>query len=290
MPTQTALPTRTPPASSTPPASPTSVRCDPYTADYCISEGHFILQRPIRPPANDAIDPTYRFGITANGTRDPHHGVEFVNEDGTPVHAGADGEVVFAGPDEEAIYSPWNSYYGNLIVLEHAGGLHTLYAHLSDVAVAPGMKVLAGQEIGSVGSTGTAFGSHLHFEVRVGDPTDYFSARNPELWIPPRPGSGAIQISLLGPDSSFISTEFTIQFHSAPNQPAGATYYLSTYVRALTTGDENAAISDLAPGQYRIAFVYNGRLHERWVEVESGKLTQVVLKATGTSKAHVAFS
>src|SRR5688572_23222908 len=51
--------------------------CDPFITDYCITDGHLILQRPIQPPANDLIDPGYGYGSTANGTRDPHHGVEF---------------------------------------------------------------------------------------------------------------------------------------------------------------------------------------------------------------------
>jgi len=45
----------------------------------------------------------------------------------------------------------------------------------------------------------------------------------------------------------------------------------------MMTGDENAALGDLPAGDYRIALKYNGQLYERWVEVESGKLTQVVL-------------
>ena len=75
------------------------------TVDYCITEGHFILQRPMHLPANDLVDETYLYGSTANGTREPHHGVEFPNQSGTPVYAAANGTVIFAGPDKEAIYS-----------------------------------------------------------------------------------------------------------------------------------------------------------------------------------------
>src|SRR5512133_1448811 len=100
-------PTNTPflPAPVTPVPSLTStaaaeVPCDPFSEDFCITEGHFILRRPIESPANDRVEPTYRYGSTANGTREPHHGVEFPNESGTPVYAAARGIVVFAGSDQ----------------------------------------------------------------------------------------------------------------------------------------------------------------------------------------------
>ena len=163
----------------------TPVTCDPFTVDFCITDGHLLLQRPVKPPANDLVDLTYRYGSTANGTRDPHHGVEFVNKSGTPVYAAADGEVIFAGPDKEAIYSPWKNYYGNLVVIEHRNRLFTLYAHLSKIAIQTGQEVWAGDKIGEVGRTGVAIGSHLHFEVRQGDAQVYFATQNPELWLAP---------------------------------------------------------------------------------------------------------
>ena len=260
----------------------TPVACDPFLVDFCINDGHFILQRPVKPPANDSVDPTYRYGSTANGTRDPHHGVEFVNESGTPVYATADGEVIFAGPDEEAIYSPWKNYYGNLVVIEHNDELFTLYAHLSQINVQAGQKVLAGDKVGEIGRTGVAIGSHLHFEVRHGDVQDYFATQNPELWLAPNKDEsgkllGALVISII--DQGFVLqyAEFTIDYHLDRNKPRVKSYYVVTYARNMMTGDENAALGDLPAGDYRIALEYTGQLYERWVEVESGKLTQVVL-------------
>ena len=55
------------------------------------------------------------------------------------------------------------------------------------------------------------------------------------------------------------------------------TFYLDTYVNEMAKGDENAAISSLTTGRYRIALKLNGRLYERWVEVQSGKLTQTII-------------
>jgi murein DD-endopeptidase MepM/ murein hydrolase activator NlpD len=171
----------------------TEVPCDPFRVDFCIREGHFILQRPIEPPASDSVDPTYRYASTANGTREPHHGVEFPNQSGTPVYAAGKGTVVFAGPDKEAIYSPWENFYGNLVVLQHEDGLFTLYAHLSKIDVSVGQKVFTTDKIGEVGKTGVAIGSHLHFEVRRGDGKDYFATQNPELWlVPPKSHSDQV--------------------------------------------------------------------------------------------------
>ena len=88
------VPTLTATLAPAPTSASTPIPCDPRVEDYCITEGHFLFQRPIFPPANDSVDKSYRFASTANGTRDPHHGVEFLNKFGTPVHAAADGIVV----------------------------------------------------------------------------------------------------------------------------------------------------------------------------------------------------
>ena len=281
IPTNTYSP-QTPFSSITPTIIVTEIPCDPFRADFCITEGHFMLQRPIDPPANDLVDATYRYGSTANGTREPHHGVEFPNPSGTPVHAAADGTVIFAGPDQEAIYSPWANFYGNLVVIEHADELFTLYVHLSKVDVEAGRKVFAGDQIGQVGRTGGAIGSHLHFEVRQGDVKDYLATQNPELWlVPPKNGNGdsfgTLMLSVINTDHQLINyAEFTIQFYEDIAEPPIKSYYGTTYASEMLNGVENGALGELPAGQYRIAVDRNGQIYERWVEVKSGKLTQVV--------------
>lgn len=91
-----------------------------------------------------------------------HIGVDFAATMGTPVNAVADAQVAFMG---------WRGAYGNLVVLEHGKNYFTYYAHLSKFAedLYVGKKLLRGEELGLVGSTGRSTGPHLHFEIRQHD-------------------------------------------------------------------------------------------------------------------------
>jgi murein DD-endopeptidase MepM/ murein hydrolase activator NlpD len=93
-----------------------------------------------------------------------HEGIDIAAAYGTPIQAAASGRVVYAG---------WMDGYGNLVAIDHGGGLSTAYAHQSSIASGVGQTVSQGQTIGYVGCTGHCFGPHLHFEVRVnGTPVD----------------------------------------------------------------------------------------------------------------------
>jgi murein DD-endopeptidase MepM/ murein hydrolase activator NlpD len=89
------------------------------------------------------------------------NGVDFGAPRGTPIHATANGTVIVARNN-----GGWNGGYGNYVVITHANGTQTLYAHMTSTIVSPGQSVTNGQTIGYVGSTGASTGSHLHFEVR----------------------------------------------------------------------------------------------------------------------------
>jgi murein DD-endopeptidase MepM/ murein hydrolase activator NlpD len=228
------------------------------------------------------MDQTYLYGSTANGTREPHHGVDIPNKSGTPVYAAADATVVFAGPDKEAVYAPWPNFYGNLIVLQHRDGLFTLYAHLSKIDVQAGQLINVGTQIGEVGRTGVAIGSHLHFEVRQGDVENYFSTQDPQLWLIPAGDAngqsfGTLAISVMDEDRKLVKyAKYTITSSAEGAQEEVKSYYGTTYSADMLKGEENAVLGELPSGHYRIAIERHGRVYERQVEVESGKLTQVV--------------
>lgn len=98
------------------------------------------------------------------GSRRLHAGIDISGSIGQPIIAAASGTVVDAG---------WRGGYGLAVVIDHGGGMATLYAHQSALSVTSGQRVDGGQKIGEVGSTGYSTGPHLHFEVRInGEPRD----------------------------------------------------------------------------------------------------------------------
>ncbi|HUG74665.1 MAG TPA: peptidoglycan DD-metalloendopeptidase family protein [Acidimicrobiia bacterium] len=87
---------------------------------------------------------------------------------GVPIKSGASGRVVLSG---------WYGGYGNTIIVDHGGGMATLYAHQSSLGASYNQQVSTGEIIGWVGTTGMSTGCHLHYEVRINgnpvDPTPY---------------------------------------------------------------------------------------------------------------------
>ena len=102
----------------------------------------------------------------------PHRGIDISGHYGRGVRAAAAGEVIFSGTKPG---------YGRVVMLRHAGGLVTVYAHNQDNFARRGARVERGQLIADMGSSGHASGPHLHFEVRIGnravDPLDCLPAR-----------------------------------------------------------------------------------------------------------------
>ncbi|NLJ72039.1 MAG: M23 family metallopeptidase [Syntrophomonadaceae bacterium] len=97
---------------------------------------------------------TSRYGYRSSGF---HHGLDIAGNVGDPIKASLAGTVTFAD---------YKSIYGRTVVLEHAGGYETVYAHLQAFNVSPGAKVAKGEVIGTIGTTGRTTGPHVHFEVK----------------------------------------------------------------------------------------------------------------------------
>ncbi|WP_082947413.1 M23 family metallopeptidase [Mycobacterium sp. E2479] len=108
----------------------------------------------------------YRWGVL-------HAGIDLANSIGTPIYAVSDGVVIDAGPA---------SGYGMLVKLRHADGTVTLYGHINTALVSVGERVMAGDQIATMGNRGNSTGPHLHFEVLQGgseriDPVPWLAKR-----------------------------------------------------------------------------------------------------------------
>jgi len=103
------------------------------------------------------------------GVLRPHTGTDIGAQYGAQIIAAASGTVKFAA---------WNGGYGNCVIIDHGGGVSTLYAHMSSISVSAGQYIEAGGQVGKVGSTGNSTGPHLHFEVIINgvavNPMQYF--------------------------------------------------------------------------------------------------------------------
>lgn len=99
-----------------------------------------------------------------------HSGIDYAAKRGAPIKAAEDGTVILAGS---------NGGYGYCVILDHGGGVSTLYGHADKLLVKKGQDVIKGQTIALVGSTGLSTGPHLHFEVRVKGATE-----DPLKWLP----------------------------------------------------------------------------------------------------------
>jgi len=108
----------------------------------------------------------YRWGVL-------HAGIDLANSIGTPIFAVSDGVVIEAGPA---------AGYGMLVKLRHADGTVTLYGHINTTLVSAGQRVMAGDQIATMGNRGNSTGPHLHFEVLQGgteriDPVPWLAKR-----------------------------------------------------------------------------------------------------------------
>ncbi len=252
---------------------------------FCLWSWPGWIQRPIGLGNTRTIDISYPYASTGEGAFEIHHGVEFLNPNGTTVLAAKDGEVVFADFDATPDIGPYWGFYGNVVILHHPGlvvdqqPVYTLYAHLSEISVSVGDRLTAGDVLGKVGFSGVAVGPHLHFEVRIGI-NDYDHTVNPILWFAPldepeHPSTAMLAGQILGPAGNPV-TEFPLKLEQlTASGSVQAIYYPKTYyagrVNAHPLLGENFAVSDLPAGDYHLTFIYN-QLYEIYFTLEPGSL------------------
>ena len=137
----------------------------PYSGDFARGQGQ--LDWPARGEivGRFGLEKHPRFNVVT-----PNNGIDIAIPVGTSVNAVAKGRVDYTSDDYAS--------YGEIVIVNHGDSYYTLYAHLSEIAVAVGQDVTAGQTIGRSGDTGSLKGAILHFEVRRGG-----TALNPEDWL-----------------------------------------------------------------------------------------------------------
>ncbi len=250
-------------------------------------QDHFYFSNPI---AAYAIDPAYStYGYGDVFFEDVvHTGIDIPGDIGTPILAAGDGKIIYAG---FGVYRGgsdiFDDPYGKAIVIEHSFGyqgesLFTLYAHLDEILAEKGQAVTAGDQIGLMGKTGKTTGPHLHFEVRVGK-NEYFSSRNPDLWISPPQGWGilvgqiltfegrlleqqAVNLTRIGERASeYESTDYLWIAKSYQNQAINSDPYYK----------ENLTIANIPAGTYLVSIpVTNiGFSYQKEIEILPGQVT-----------------
>jgi murein DD-endopeptidase MepM/ murein hydrolase activator NlpD len=246
---------------------------------------HFFFARPI---AADEINwpvATYRYGgeFFADTV---HTGVDIPAPKGTPVIAAGSGKIIWAG---YGIYRGGNDKtdpYGLAVTIRHDFGyqsqpLYTIYGHLDLIEVAEGQYVETGELLGFVGETGNVTGPHLHFEVRVSD-NDFFSTRNPELWIAPPQGWGVIAGRVMDSNGKLVTNQLII----VTNPSTGQNWFARSYGPEAVNSDpyysENLVIGDLPAGTYQLRTSYAGYHHNSEIEVYPGLVTFFSFRGWGS--------
>ena len=127
-----------------------------------------------------------------------HSGADIRAKPGTPVFAAGDGVVIFSGRQGGS---------GNIVMVDHGGGVITRYAHLRRILAEKGEVITAGKRVGLVGSTGRATGPHLHFEVRLdGNPVDPTAALTVAQLQREAPEQGKVAAFALSPEMQTRAT------------------------------------------------------------------------------------
>jgi murein DD-endopeptidase MepM/ murein hydrolase activator NlpD len=251
------------------------------------SHDHFYFLNPIAAFDIDAAFSNYGYGdvFFENVV---HTGIDIPGDIGTPILAAGAGKVIYAG---KGIYrggeNVYDDPYGKAIVIQHSFSyqgepLYTLYAHLDEILVVEGQEIKAGDQIGEMGKTGKTTGPHLHFEVRVGK-NEYFSTRNPDLWISPPQGWGVLVGQIHTFEGRLHEQQVVYLYRSEDaltgNDPDEQLWIAKSYQNESINSDpyykENLTISNIPAGTYLVSIpVTNiGYSYQKTVEIKPGQVT-----------------
>lgn len=259
-------------------------------------DDHYWLARPIPSGKRNYDLPWFPYGndvlIEAFAPYRVHHGVDFPNPAGTTVLAAGDGEVIWAGP----LPSPRNgiNYYGNTIIIKHSWewegqDVYTLYAHTLEMFVKVGEQVRTGQLLAGVGASGQVSGTHLHFEVRVGQ-NNYWDSRNPALWLAPYEGWGTLagryvdRTGRMIPNARLAVFPIETTFETSIRRQRT---YMDERLKPDEVWNENFVVSDLPAGTYLVVVISEtepGRFveYEERIEILPGRTNYLLVQADYT--------
>ena len=249
---------------------------------------HFYFSLPVADRSVRNSAPSQRYGVidTQLDLKEAHLGLDLSLNSGTKVLAAAPGEVIWASYG--LLYKSINYIddpYGISVVIRHDFGyegerLYTVYAHLSEARVEVGDLVERGQLIALSGNTGQSSGPHLHFEVRAGTNTIYFT-RNPELWIAPPEGAG----TLVGRVENTNGARLLNRLVEVVSQDSGKRYIVYTYAsiyRVLEDEyyEENLVLGDLPAGRYTLGVPFLFVWQRVDIEIKPGAVTYFEFNGT----------
>jgi murein DD-endopeptidase MepM/ murein hydrolase activator NlpD len=266
-------------------------RPPPYPAPWALRpEDHYYFWRPIPSGQVNWPHPFYRYGSSYFGESDIHTGVDLGADRGAPVLAAGPGEVVWAGYGLYRGIEDTTDPYGLAVAIRHDFGyqgqaLYTIYGHMQEVFVWDGQHLEAGEQLGTVGSTGHSDGPHLHFEVRLGE-NRYFSTRNPELWMVP-PEGWAVLAGRITDTYGNLLPEFPLKIRSLET---GKKWEVWTYVLTTIHPDEyyneNFVISDLPAGPYEITIDFVGFQYVAYLTLYAGETNFILFRGRNGFVVH----
>ncbi|MDM8519866.1 M23 family metallopeptidase, partial [Anaerolineales bacterium HSG6] len=227
----------------------------------------------------------YPYGSNSKGNFLWHYGIDVQASFGNTILTIGDGVVIHAGPDDlEHLLGPWPDFYGQAVVIEHASWhdqpVYSLYGHVSKLLVAEGQTVTKDDPIAKVGSGGVALGAHLHVEVRVGA-NSYSHTRNPNLWIRPDRGYGALAGRVMDANGFFVPVQLiTLQHPETPKNYWRETYtYPNDQVNYDDMYVENFVIGDVPVGDYILKAKVDGQAISMTVSIPPREVTFVTLQS-----------